>query len=126
MKNIHSINMRNWCPERKIYLSDFDLLKEELTKESPDKKEVNDLIWHIEHDFQQLESDNEDLEDEISDLKKDVNSLQDEVDWYNRKDNPSVQPSMLDSYFKKDIFKVLNDKYTWYQLEEILKNNKII
>jgi predicted nuclease with TOPRIM domain len=118
--------MRNWCPERKIYLSDFDLLKEELTKESPDKKEVNDLIWHIEHDFQQLESDNEDLEDEISDLKKDVNSLQDEVDWYNRKDNPSVQPSMLDSYFKKDIFKVLNDKYTWYQLEEILKNNKII
>jgi len=115
-----------WCSERKIYLSDFDLLKEELAKESFDKKEVNDLIWHIEHDFQQLESDNEDLEDEISDLKKDVNSLQDEVDWYNRKDNPSVQPSMLDSYFKKDIFKVLNDKYTWYQLEEILKNNKII
>ena len=115
-----------WCSERKIYLSDFDLLKEELAKESPDKKEVNDLIWHIEHDFQQLESDNEDLEDEISDLKKDVNSLQDEVDWYNRKDNPSVQPSMLDSCFKKDIFKVLNDKYTWYQLEEILKNNKII
>ena len=55
-----------------------------------------------------------------------MNSLQDEVDWYNRKDNPSVQPSMLDSCFKKDIFKVLNDKYTWYQLEEILKNNKII
>jgi cell division septum initiation protein DivIVA len=82
--------MGKWCPERKIYLSDFDLLKEELAKESPDKKEVNDLIWHIEYDFQQLEGDNEDLEDEISDLKKDVNSLQDEVDWYNRKDNHSV------------------------------------
>ena len=118
--------MGRWCEERKIYLSDFDLLKEELAKESFDKKEVNSLLFNIECDFKQLEGDNEDLEDEISDLKKDVDVLQDEVDWYSRKDNPSVQPSMLDNYFKNEIFKQLNEKYTWYQLEDILKNNKII
>ena len=118
--------MGKWCPNRKKYFSDFELIDEELDKENIDKKEIKSLIFQIECDYQDLEEEVDDLEEEVSTLKRDVDALKNEVDWYVRKDNPSVNPSLLDSYFKKDIFKILNEKYTWYQLEELLKSNNII
>lgn len=114
--------MGEWCTQRKKYFSDFELVSEELDKEVIDKKRIKSLLFRIECDYQELEQTNDDLEDEVSDLKKEVRNLEDEVEWFNKRDNSSISPSMLDTYFKQKIFKELNEKYTWWELEEKLKS----
>jgi len=114
--------MGKWCDVRKKYISDFDLIGEELDKETPDLKEIRSLLFRIETDYQELEEENSEQEDEIYELKREVSHLEEEVEWFNRRDSQSEKPSMLDSHFKRSIFEKLDRKYTWWQLEEKLKD----
>jgi predicted nucleic acid-binding Zn-ribbon protein len=114
--------MGKWCETTKRYLSDFDLLRQELEKENPDKKEIGSIIFKIETDHEELEGEVEELEYEMGDLKREISGLEDEVDWYQRKDQPTSSPSIIDHHFKKEIFSKLSEKYQWWELEEKLKD----
>ena len=114
--------MGKWCETTKRYLSDFDLLRQELEKENLDKKEIRSLILKIESDYQEIEEEVEELEYEMRDLEREKSALEEEVDWYQRKDQPTSSPSILDHHFKKEIFSKLSEKYQWWELEEKLKD----
>lgn len=114
--------MGKWCETRKKYLSNFDLLRDEINKESLDKKEINSLMFKIETSYQEKEDEIDNLEDNIYDLERNISSLEDEIDWFNKRESNLDNPSILDSYFKRKIFENLNKKYTWFELEEKLKD----
>ena len=107
------------------YKTDFELLREEISKDIIDKKHCHELIYSLEYDKNQIDNEIYDLEGELSDLKQDVRYMESEIESLNRNNKPSP-PSMLDSYYKSKVFIELSEKYTWYQLEDILKNNNII
>ncbi len=94
--------------------NDFEFLKEEISKETIDKKKCNQLIYSIEYDFDEQEEKISDLESNIIDLEEEISNLE--------KSNELNNQSMLDNYFKDKLFTQLSEKYTWYQLEEKLKN----
>ena len=108
-----------------IYKDDFELLKDEIMKDDIDKKQCCKLLTSIMFDNNEMESEISDLEDELYEVKREIRDLESQVDLL-EKGNSTSKPSTLDIYFKNKIFSELSEKYTWYQLEDLLKKNNII
>ena len=98
-------------------------IREELKRDIIDPKKCLTLIDRIETDLDIIDSDNDYLEEQIDDLENINESMRCDIIDYQKiiSNNNGV-----DSEFKKEIFKQLSDKYTWYQLEEKLKEHKIL
>jgi hypothetical protein len=102
---------------------DIKNIREELKKDIIDPKKCLTLIDRIEDELDIIDSNNIDLEDEIDDIKN-LNELMrcDIIEYKKIISNNSG----VDSEFKKEIFIQLSNRYTWYQLEEKLKEHKIL
>jgi hypothetical protein len=104
----------------------IETLREELSKE--DLTQINrelsfQMLENIEDEIDMMENENWDLEQQIDDLENDIESMRCDLDDFKK---PIKGTNFIDSEFKKKIFDQLSEKYTWYQLEELLKNNKMI
>jgi len=99
------------------FLRDFDA--------TTDEASMKNLFRRYKHDvYQKLGgSDDEDtidgLKNEIDDLKRDISELEEEVE-----DSRVITGNSLDDEYKRQFILEHHNKYTPWELEELLKNGK--
>jgi len=103
----------------------IDKIREELEKE--DKSLIDfdrclNLLENVQDEMDDMECENNDLDSTNYDLERKIEDLEDELESY--KKTRSVQT--LDDVYKEEIFEKLSEKYTHYNLEELLKSNNIL
>ena len=103
-------------------------LKDELDKEdktSVDFDKCLSILEDIEGEIEYLEDDIEEYESQVWDLREDIGDLKYEISELGSVcEERNIKT--IDDEFKERIFKDLSNKYTPYQLEELLKNNNIL
>ena len=99
-------------------------IREELEQENKSLVDFDrclDLLEDIEDEMDMMESENQEFDSNNYDLERKIEDLEDELESY--KKTRKVQT--LDDVYKEEIFEELSKKYTWYQLEEKLKQANI-
>jgi len=102
-------------------------LKEELEQENKSLVDFNrclNLLEDIQDEIEMIESESQDYENMNWDLERKIEDLEDELDEYKTPEKRKVQT--LDDVYKEEIFEELSKKYSYWKLEELLKNNNIL
>lgn len=105
----------------------IDKLREELEQENKsliDFDRCFNLLDDIQDDMDMLESESQDFEDMNYDLERKVDDLEEELEEYKQSEKRKSQT--LDDVYKEELFEELSKKYTYWNLEELLKNKSIM